>query len=549
MEALTTLPAFPRDGSVQTLGLGVIRWMHAHLLQPDGPEAGEPFRLTREMRQFVLWWYAVDAKGRFIYRRAVLRRPKGWGKSPFMAALCLAELCGPTVFAGWNPDGSPMAMRHPMPHVIVAGVSEAQTENTLSAVRAMCEESDLVDDLGLDVGLTRILLPGGGKFMPITASSSTQEGARPTFCVMDETHHWTKTNGGHALAKVIKRNLAKIRGGMARVVETTNAHEPNQDSVAEKSFLGYLAIRDGRSAGTGILYDCREAPGGVDLADEAQLRLALICAYGDSTWVDHNRLVEEIYDPDASDEESLRFYLNQIVAAANSWLKPADYDMNADPTVAPLTDGDTCTLGFDGALTDDSTALVAVRVTDGAPFLLGIWEKPEGPQGDGWHVDKSRARQAVAWAFGNLDIVGFFADVAYWETDVDMWRDEYGEKLLVKASTHHAVAYDMRSHQKETVMAVEALHRAFTDGMVPHLPHQVQEQPGLDGAAILRRHVLNARRRLNRYGVSFGKESRESPKKVDALAALILARMARTKVLADGSWATRTPATGQLYGF
>ena len=34
---------------------------------------------------------------------------------------------------------------------------------------------------------------------------------------------------------------------------------------------------------------------------------------------------------------------------------------------------------------------------------------------------------------------------------------------------------------------------------------------GHDGDLALRRHVLNARRRTNNYGVCFGKESRESP--------------------------------------
>jgi hypothetical protein len=44
--------------------------------------------------------------------------------------------------------------------------------------------------------------------------------------------------------------------------------------------------------------------------------------------------------------------------------------------------------------------------------------------------------------------------------------------------------------------------------------------------------VHNARRRPNAWGVSLGKEGRESKRKVDALAALILARMARRAYLA-----------------
>lgn len=540
---------FPKDGSVRTLGFGVIRWIHSHLLQPDGDDAGEPFRLTAEQRNFVLWFYAVDESGRFVHRRAVLRRSKGWGKSPFLGALCLAELCGPVRFSHFAENGKPIGKRHAMPWVVVAGVSETQTENTLGAIRAMCEDSDLVETEGLDVGMTRILLPGGGKLVPITASSSSQEGARPSFAVMDETHHWTKSNGGHKLARVIRRNLAKSRDGAARAIETTNAHEPDQESVAEFSYRAHIAVTEGRTKSKGILYDSREAPSlsAKQMADETLLLAALRATYGDATWVDFDRLIEEIYDPDTSPEDARRFYLNQIVAAANSWIAPSLWDANARLDIEPLGPDQPVCLGFDGGLTDDASALVAVRVSDGAPFLLGLWEKPEGPAAVGWSVDKSVVRDKVDHAFAHLDVVAFFSDVAYWETDVDAWRDEYGEKLLLKATTRHAVAWDMRGHQAETVRATEALHRAITDEEIPFGPHELDGDR--DGAAALRRHVLNARRRENRFGVSFGKESRESPQKVDALAALLLARMARTRVLGEGVLGKRRKRTGNLYGF
>lgn len=538
VEAIVSVPLF--DESVPTLGWAVIEWIESRLLQPDGDDAGSAFRLTPEQINFVLWWYALDESGRFRYRRSVLRRSKGWGKSPFLGALCLAELCGPVRFDYWSDDGEPVGKRHPMPWVVVAGVSETQTENTLSAIRAMAEDSVLVEEVGLDVGLTRIFVPGGGKLVPITASSSTQEGARPTFAVMDETHHWTDSNGGAALARVIRRNLTKSRDGSARVIETTNAHEPGRDSVAEASYFAWQAIKEGRAKSAGLLYDSREAPAlsTAELADERLLRAALRAAYGDATWIDLDRVVGEVYDPGTPPEESRRFYLNQIVAAADSWLAPEEYDANFRADLPPLAPGETVTLGFDGGLTDDSSALVAVRVSDGAPFLLGLWEKPTGAAGEGWAVDKDDVRGHVGHAFGTYDVVAFFSDVAYWETDVDAWRDEFGERLLVKATTRHAVAWDMRGHAADTVRAVEALHRGFTDREVPH-----------NGDERLRRHVLNARRRPNRWGVSFGKETRESPKKVDALAALLLARMARTRVLGEGVLSKRRGRTGRLYGF
>ncbi|MDG4801710.1 terminase [Micromonospora sp. WMMD980] len=411
----------------------------------------------------------------------------------------------------------------------------------MAAIRSMVEESDLPAAMGWPkdaIGKTRILLPGGGKLHPITASSSSQEGARPSFAVMDETHHWTASNGGHALAKVIRRNLAKSRDGMARAIETTNAHAPGQDTVAEISYLAFLSMTEKRTRGKGLLYDSREAPGHVELADRDQLMAGLACAYGDSSWVDLERIAEEVYDPATPPEEARRFYLNQIVAAADSWVAPHEYDANLREDLAPLADGDTVTLGFDGGRTDDSSALVAVRVSDGAPFLLGLWERPEGPAGLGWEVNQDAVRDMVDNAFTRFDVVAFFSDVALWETDVDRWRELYGERLLIKATTRHAVAWDMRGHQADTVRAVEALHRAFIDGEVPH-----------NGDQALRRHVLNGRRRPNRWGVSFGKETRESTKKVDALAALVLARMARGRVLGEGVLSKRRKRTGRLYGF
>lgn len=549
MKALTTLPDFPLDGSIKTLGWGVVSWIETFLVQPDGDEAGGPFRLTREQLNFVLWWYAVDSRGRFVYRRAVLRRSKGWGKSPFLGGLCLAELCGPVRFGGWDANGEPVGVAVPVPWVNLAGVSETQTQNTMTVVLAMLEGAPAMDEYDLDPGITRVFLDGGrGRLLPITASSSTQEGARPTFAVMDETHHWTESNGGWKLAKVIRRNLAKSRDGSARSIETTNAHEPGHESVAEQSYQDHLAIQEGRAKSSGVLYDSREAPFAetADLGDEAAVMAGLAAAYGDATWVDLERIRDEVYDPSTPPEEARRFYFNQIIAAADSWADPADWEANFREDLAPLKrsepgewrKADTVTLGFDGGRTDDSTALIACRVSDGVPFVLGLWEKPLGPAGVGWEVDHPAVRETVDHAFATLDVIGFFSDVKEWETDVDAWRDEYGERLLVKATTKHTVAYDMRAHQADTTRAVEALERAIRDREAPHV-----------GDPRLTRHVSNARRRPNRFGVSFGKETRESPKKVDALAAYVLARMARARVLADGVLTKRRGRVGRLYGF
>lgn len=63
----------------RTLGWAVLEWMTDWLLQPDGPQAGEPFVLTKEQVRIILRWYAIDDEGKFVYRRGTIRRLKGWG--------------------------------------------------------------------------------------------------------------------------------------------------------------------------------------------------------------------------------------------------------------------------------------------------------------------------------------------------------------------------------------------------------------------------------------------------------------------------------------
>lgn len=555
MEATLTQPDFPLDNSIPSLGWGVAMWMETYLLDPEGDG---PFTLTREQLNFLLWFYAVGPDGKFLYRRATLRRAKGWGKSPLLAAIALAEFAGPVRFYMFDAQGYALGQVTSMPVIQVAGIAFSQTKNTMDVIRAMAQSPALAELCGFDtnsIGMTRIISPDGAQIYPITASARAQEGARPTFIILDETHHWTESNRGHALADVIRRNLAKVN---ARSIETTNAHEPGEDSVAEQSYLAYLQQREGKTLDETILYDCREAPGDIDLGDPEQVRAGLVAAYGDAVWVDLDRILSEIYDPSTSPEESRRFYLNQIVASADSWVAPHEWDANFQEHIASLKfgpadkrngwrQGDAVTLGFDGSLTDDSTALVATRIDDGAAFLLAIWEKPEGPLGRNWEVPKEEVRGIVDNVFATLDVIAFFSDVALWETDIDAWRDDYSERLTVKATTRHAIGWDMRGHQMDTTRGVEALNRAIVEKETPWGPHYLLNSPTTRGDEVLKRHVLNGRRRLNRWGVYFGKESRESPKKVDALAALMLARMARSRVLADGKFRRRS--SGRGFGF
>lgn len=518
----------PTGAPALSLGFGVIDWCEEYIRQPDGPDAGTPFVFTREQQRFVVWWYAITPEGRWLHNRGVLRRPKGWGKTPLVAALALAELCGPTRFDHLDPDAAGGAVGRPTAAawVQLAGVSEKATQITMSMVLGMCAESPIVDDYGLDLGLTRIYTAAGGKLEPITASAPTSEGARPTFIVQDETHHWTHARGGHDLDRVNRRNLGKSRNGSARMLETTNAHAVGEDSVAERSYGAYLAMTEGRSLGGALLYDSCEAPPEVDMADHASLMAGLGAAYGDSTWVDKQRLIEEIWDPSTPPEDSRRFYLNQIAAATDSWL--TDPEWSARTNATRVVDATTpITLGFDGSRSrkrsvTDATALVGCTVPDGHVFEIGVWEQPPGARMGEWRVPVEQVEAAVRHAFDRYNVVGFYADPAKWETYVAEWEAKYNSRLLVRATVHHPVEW-WTNRLRQMIAALEAFHGAVVDGEMSH-----------DGSWALTRHILNARRRPTTAGVVIAKEHPESDKKIDCAIAAVLAWQARVDALAKG---------------
>jgi len=403
-------------GDYPSLGPNVEEWAREYLSVPDGPFAGEKLELTEEQFRLLCQWYQLDDRGKFIYRRGCKRAPQGWGKSPFLAAIALAELAGPTRFDGWDSDGEPVGVRPVAPWVQVAAVSEDQTDNTFAAAYAMASESALVDDL-LDIGLTRMFLKGEtGRLEPVTASAGSRLGQRLTFAVLDETHLWTRRNGGQKLAATIRRNASKMGG---RTFESTNAHLVGEDSVAEKS------LKAARNGAPGLLYEASEPSTGVDdLSDRPAVLVALNEVYGDSVrWIQTDRLADEIADPGTDESDARRFYLNQLRSGGSCPFDISLWEQLAAPRT--LEPGTRIGLGFDGSISDDTTALYGCTV-EGYVFRVAVWERPAHlVREDDWSVPRHEVHDKLAETFELYDVGRMFADPPKWWTEIEQWSDLY----------------------------------------------------------------------------------------------------------------------------
>lgn len=525
--------------------------MEFFVVHGPGDVQGEPIRMGDEYAGFVVDCYAVDEHGRLLYDSAFLSRPKGCDKSGLAARFALFESLGPCRSTGefarggevyrdpWGygfehpyEPGDPIARPVSVPYIRIMATEEGQTGNVYDSIHF-----NLTDDkapLGnllsrSDVGLSRVLLPGGGEIMPSTASSASKDGGKETFVAFDETHLYN-TPELRRMYATVTRNLRKrkfIAGTW--FLETTTMFAPGEDSVAENTFKLSEQIEEGKARQQRLLFDHRWGEC-EDLTDEEALRKALLDSYGDAAaWNDIDGLIAEFYDPRALVPDSRRYFLNAPTSTADSWMRAHEWAARRtrDKTVEP---GDVITLGFDGSrkrsgAVTDATALIGCRVADGHLFEVRVWEQPSGPAGDDWQVPVIEVDAEVRDCFRKFTVVGFYADPAKWESQVAEWEAAFGSKLKVKARQNNPIEWWMTGGRSILITrALEQFHSAVIDGGLSH-----------DGSAALTRHVLNAKVRSTRTGPQIFKEHPESSRKIDAAIAAVLAWQARLDALAAGA--------------
>lgn len=542
-----TLVRAPVHDRKRSLGWLAVAWMEYFTLHGRGDVRGEEVVHGDEMTLFVVDCYAVGESSQnnhLLYDSAFFSRPKGCDKSGLGARFALFEGLGPCRFGGWAEGGEvyedpwglgfryeyspgePMGVHVNNPYIRIMATEEGQTGNVYDSIyfNLTDEDAKLSAVPGLDVGVGKVMLPDGGEITPSTASSASKDGGLETFVCFDETHLYT-TPELHRMYGTVKRNSVKRkRTAGTWYLETTTMFAPGEESIAELTYAQAEALRKAVEAGRDrqirLLYDHRWGEC-KDLTDEPALRAALVEAFGDAiAWQDLDSLVETFRDIRNSVEDSRRYFLNARTAAGNAWITPADWAACEDSGKS-IRLGERVTLGFDGSVNEDSTALVACRLSDGHLALLGCWEKPDGPESVGWRVPRLEVDAAVAQAFKSYDVIGFYADPALWQDYVDTWTAEYEERLLVSATQKHPVEW-WTNRPTAMVAALERFETSVRGELLTH-----------DGGATLTAHVLHARRQVSRAGVQIRKETKDSPLKIDAAMAATLAYECRSDAVAQ----------------
>jgi len=526
-----------------SLGWLATWWIEKFCVHGPGDVQGMAVELDDEFAAFVVDVYALGDDGRRLYDSAFLSRAKGRAKSELAGFIALFEAMGPARFSHFSDGtdvytrgsesysyqpGEPVGVEVLAPVIRCLATEEGQAGNTYDNIYFNLTDGPLAEGLPRDAaGLTRIFLPGGGEIIPSTASNSSKDGGKESFVVYDETHLYNRPELKR-MYQTVRRNLAKRKQAEPWSLETSTMYLPGEKSVAEETHDLARAINEGKTRRQRLLFDHRQADADIDLTDEAEVRQGLTEAYGPfSEVMDINRIMSEIYDPRNDPQDSRRFYFNQPTSAKDAWLA-------ADEWLACATDttvgkGDEITLGFDGSRkrtrgVTDATALVGCRVSDGHVFEIKVWEQPDGPSGEDWEVPVAEVDYEVRQAFENYKVVGMFADPAKWESYVAQWESDFGKNLKVQSSRTHPIEFWMTGNRSYLVVrALEQFHNAVLDKELTH-----------DSGLALTRHILNARRRIGRGGLTISKAHPEAREKIDGAIAAVLAYQARLQALSKG---------------
>ncbi len=409
-------------------------------------------------------------------RVAYVQIPRKQGKSRFAAALILVEAC-----------------MKPGRHIFICADSERNLNSVLMReIRDIVGQSPHLRD-SIHLFKNHIEVPETGSTIETRAANfQATQGINPHLVVVDEVHLQKTADiwNGFQMAGAAREDALLL-----------GITTPGYDLVSHAHSL-YQAVKAGDPTIYGRIFEPTDHE----------------CAPADeSLWPQSNPTLlepkpERFYDSMRFDlarlpeHEFKRFRLGLWTATASAWLPYGLWDGLKDPqrTGKPAP-GTRVVLGFDGSISNDSTALVGCT-EDGYLWIEAIWEKPGS---NGWTVPQDEVMEAVDLAMHNYEVAEFVYDPAHWRIQGQLWEKLYGAKKIVE---HPCTSARMAP-------ACSDFYSACADRRISH-----------DGDPRLARHISNAVTKDCWQGTYISKADKNSPAKIDAAIAAVLAHSAASRM-------------------
>jgi phage terminase large subunit-like protein len=331
----------------------------------------------------------------------------------------------------------------------------------------------------------------------LSAENLSKEGLNPTTVIFDELH----AQPDRELFDVFSLAMGS-RGKLASLIAITTAgvrsDRTGRDGIAFSLYQMGQKIARGELDDPTFFMAWWEAPEGADHRDPETWRLANP-GFGDlNAESDFHSAIKR------TPEAEFRIKrCNQWVSTVETWLPAGSWDECAGEVT--LTSHDEIVLGFDGSYNGDASVIVGAVVprVEGDPvkvFMVKAWEKDLEHDGPEWRVDIGEVEQTVLDFCQKHNVKEIACDPFRWQRSMEV-LEGYGLPV---------VAFPQSPQRM-----IKACAGFFDSVAEKRLIH--------DGDPLLTRHIGNTAVKLTPAGPHIKKENPNSPRKIDAAVAAILA--------------------------
>jgi phage terminase large subunit-like protein len=213
-----------------------------------------------------------------------------------------------------------------------------------------------------------------------------------------------------------------------------------------------------------------------------------------ASWITAAYLRRQAENPELTDAQVLQLHGCVWAESSSTWIPPAAWAACAERDYrAP--EGTRVVLGFDGSYRGDSTALVAATVEERLyVWVVGLWERPNRAPAE-LVVDREQVDATVHAAMDRYDVCELACDPFGWHAELARCADAYEGTV---------VEFPINQRSRMGVAVSRFTSAALTSG----LAH--------DGDPRLTRHIGHVVARETAEGLLLGKDSKASPRRIDA---------------------------------
>lgn len=443
--------------------------------------SGTKLDLRDWQQELIKHIFAFNENGGLKHRINLIGMPRKNGKSALASILALYSLV-------LGPEGG---------EVYSVAADTGQARIVFKDAARMVTESEELSTM-LKVYRNAIYYAKkNSSYTALSAEAYSKEGLNPTFVVFDELH----AQPNRDLFDVMSLAMG-ARGDMASMLAITTAGTKSDNTGRDS--IAYNLYQYGKSIAQKEIEDDTFFMAWWE--DDGDHR-------SEETWKRANPGFGDLNAPSdfhssvrrTPEAEFRTKRCNQWVSSRLAWLPSGAWaEREAEFTVGEDED---IILGFDGSFNGDATVIVGCTIPKNPDepnkvFMVAAWEKDIDNDNADWRVDVRMVEEAIiAFCQTHPNVREIACDPYRWTRSMQVLQD-LGLPIVEYPSTS----------PRRMVPACTKFMDAVIDKTVIH-----------DGDATLARHLDNCVTKIDAVGPRIVKDKRDSPRKIDAAVAAVIA--------------------------